>query len=564
VSAEDQTPPAGTGGLTEGAELDGIELHKLLTGDDFCSLWLTDPYEEGLPEACMRVIPAAHLHSADAVERFEKELGFWEHLDSEHVVHLYCRGEQDGYCFALMEYIAKGSVEEQAREGPIANLPELAMQMANALCSLHAGPGPHGNLKPSNVFAVPGEGVRFSDFLLPLWLDELEAGSKRLEPHLLHRYRAPEQQINARDYDQRSDIYSFAMILLRCLTGRVPPPGADGLDAEWPPALQHVAPRCLEPEPGQRFADAQELFDDLCKARGSTSHFVQLLVDDDPQETPPPVEPSERPTVGALEEILAEAEACMEGGRLEDAVDMLESISPDDPRVQDLLDRIEKRQETSEQLAQEAVRLAEMGHTDAAQDTVAQAEKLWQSSSTVAAVKQELDMTAGEKSDLDGSIPGPVVDALENERYAAARPLLEKLLRDEPMTDEIREAVKRFKQGRARTAFLDNIHMARRMYLSGEHEEARRHWMEAARWLPRGPEREKLRRIAAAAAKGSLALAPEEVGTDGEAPGDAPEPESEYPSLPPRPPGAWTGSIVLGVVALVAAILAVIAYLIFT
>ncbi|MFO7957622.1 MAG: protein kinase [Candidatus Brocadiia bacterium] len=563
MSADDQRTPAGTGGLTEGVELDGVELHQLLTADDFCSLWLTDPYEEGLPEACIRVIPAAHLQTPDAVERFEEELGFWEKLDSKYALHLYCRGEQDGYCFALMEYMPNGSVEEWAPDASAVNLPDLAMQMANGLCSLHAGPGPHGNLKPSNVFAVPSEGVRFSDFLLPLWLDELEAGSKRLEPRLLHRYLAPEQQINPRDYDQRSDIFSFAMILLRCLTGGTPPRGADGRDAEWPPALENVGPRCLEPDPGQRFADAQELYDALCEARGSTTHFVQILMDDDLEKEPPEVEPSQAPKGGALEEILAEAETCMESGRLEEAVDMLESISPDHPRVQELLDKIEERQETSERLAQEAVRLAGMGHPDAARDTVAQAAKLWKDSSTVAAVKRELDMTTGEKSDLDGSIPGPLVDALANERYAAARPLLEKLLREEPMTDEIREAVERFKRGRAKAAFLDNIHMARRTYLSGEHEEARRYWMEAARWLPRGPERETLRRIAAAAAKGSLVLAPEEVGTEGETPGENAESDLEFPSAPARPPGTWTGPIVIGVVALVAAILAVIAYLIF-
>ncbi len=564
MNTDEQRPPAGTGGLTAGAELAGVVLNELLAGDEFCSLWLTDPYEEGQAEACMRVIPAAHLQTDDGVERFQRELNFWEELDAEHLLHLYQHGEQDGYCFALMEYVRSGSLEDQARAETVGDLAELAVHAADSLCRLHAGPGPHGNLKPTNVFAVPGGGVRFSDFLLPLWLDEFEAGCRALGPRLRHRYRAPEQRADMRDYDQRSDIYSLAMTLLRCLTGRVPEPGADGRKAAWPPALASVMHRCLKPDPADRFADAQELYDALGEDREPTTHFVQLLVDDDLDEPAPENESPDEVGGGALQEILGQAEGCLEQGRLEDAVDMLESIPAEEPRVQELLDRIVQQQEASERLAQEAVRLAEMGHEDAAQETLAEAEGLWQSNSTVSAVKEELALTGGGPADQERGVPRPLLAALENERYAAARPLLETLVGEKPMSEEIRQVVERFKRGRARHAFLDNVRMARRLYLAGEHQEARSHWLEAARWLPRGPHRERLRRIAAAAASGALVLEPEQLGLNGDEPDAAEEPDFELAHGQPRPAGLHKAPIVLAAIALLAAILAVVAVLILT
>ncbi|MGD2173773.1 MAG: protein kinase [Candidatus Brocadiaceae bacterium] len=534
LSSEEQELPEGSGGLTEGAELEGVCLRRLVAADAFSSLWLTDSLEEGVSDSCMRVIPAAHLQSPDAERRFTSELNFWRELRSEHVVDLYHCGRRGDYYFMQMRYMPEGSAAEQSDAWLESHVIEFARDLAEALSALHPRLGAHGNLKPSNVFPVRGKGVLISDFLLPLWLDELEKDGERLRTRLRHPYRAPEQQINSRDYDTRSDIYSFGLILLRCLTGKVVEGAPGTASAPWPDILRPIADRCLAPEPRNRFGDGQELLEAIRSVRTNrTTSFMAALVGDaaqGPLETDREHEAADR---------VAQAEAAIEKGRLHAALDLLESLPPDTPGIETLLDEVERRQEASDDLAAEAVRLAGMGKTDAAIDTIEQAESLYCDSSTVIAVREELGAPSPDAP--PGDLPEPLVKALASGRYGVARPLLERALCSGTITEEVREAVREFKRGRVRKAFLDNARAARRAYRTGDRKTAREHWLEAARWLPSGPERERLRRIAVAAGRGRLRIDTETLGALAEReqataePAPEPAPPEQTPLAPEFP-----------------------------
>ncbi|MFO8006664.1 MAG: protein kinase [Candidatus Brocadiia bacterium] len=499
--------PAGAGGLTEGVQLGGAELQRRVAADSFCSLWLTEPLEEGFAESCVRAIPVSQLKSEDAAERLQTETRFWKGLRDRHVVDLYECGVEAGYCYMLMRYIPQGSVARQAGRWIQRYLVEFALDFAAAIRSLHSSTGPHGNLKPTNVFPLRGEDVLLSDFMLPLWLDEQQAGNDAVRGHLQHPYRAPEQQINVRDYDTRSDIYSFGLILLRCLTGNPPAPGVDPKAVDWPDSLRAVARRCLANDPNMRFADGHELFETLCEASGSTASFVAAVVEGAEPEAPaeehapaPPAPPDNAP------QIMAEARAKVDVGELEEALGLLEQLPPGTKGMARLLDEIEHREREGERLAEEAIRLAGMGQREAAVEAIYQAAELNPSSLTVASVKDELGLPEEGRPERDDDLPAELRTALRSGRYATARPLLEKLLREGAPSDALQRAVRQFKEGRVRKAFRESIQAARRLYLSGERQKAREYWLEAARWLPSGAERERLRRIARAAGKGKLEL----------------------------------------------------------
>jgi hypothetical protein len=503
--------------LREGDTLAGMELKQLVARNEFSSVWVTEPAEQGIAGSCLRVIPLTNLMTADATRRLASELLFWRDLSNRCAVELFDTGQDGDYCYAIMRYMPDGSLDDRLGGGamPQDEVVDFAFDLADVLRELHGTMGPHGNLKPSNIFPRPGGGVLLSDFALPLWADEFDRDPSGLEDRLVHPYRAPEQRADLRDMDTRSDIYAFGLILVRCLTGEDPGPDGDLPDmstVDWPGGLWPVVQRCLEAEPADRPGDAYE----LC------SVLEDMLGDEDTSasEFEPSTDASASSELAAAEDVagrLADARALVEKGNLDAAVDMVEGLPPDAAGMDELLDDIDRRQRACGDLVQQAVRLAEAGNQDAAMQAVAEAEQLWTGSETVAAVREDLARMAGQDEDIrNGRVPLPLQEALEDERYAAARTQVESILRQGPASEDVAKAVRRFKRGRVRKAFLDNIAAARRLYVLGHRNESREHWLEAANWLPPGPQRARLREIAAAALKGQLDIDVILLGLDAE------------------------------------------------
>ncbi len=103
------------------------------------------------------------------------------------------------------------------------------------------------------------------------------------------------------------------------------------------------------------------------------------------------------------------------------------------------------------------------------------------------------------------------------------------------LTPQLADQVRRFKMGRARKGFLQNVRDARRFYLRGERTVSAQRWLEAARWLAPGPDRERVRHRAAEAARGVLRLDVEALAASALA--DRPEPAAHArTACAPGPP----------------------------
>jgi hypothetical protein len=499
------------GALDVGSELAGLELCRLIAGDEFSTLWLTAPLDEGFADSCIRAIPAYNLRSPDAFQRLRSELSFWRDLSGRCAVNLYECGKSGAYYFLQMRYMPDGSAADQLEEDEWLrdHLTDFAVAFAAVLRDVHADSGAHGNLKPTNVFPVRNQGVLLSDFAISLWFDELAAGSEVIQPRLLHPYRAPEQRQEPRDFDTRSDVYAFGLILLRCLSGEDPAPDGelpDRKELDWPEGLGRVVDRCLARDREDRPADGFELFETL----GRSTRYVRPVRRErrtaEQEERSSGVETYAGGGEGEVQRLIARARQMVEEGLLDEAVQVLESLPAGTEGAADLIDEVDRRCSECQQLTEEAVRLAGLGNHAAASELVKEAEGRWPHSRTLIAVKADLMAAAQEAPTSEGGIPGPLGTALEAGRYAAARTTLEKLIREGAVNDELRRAIREFKKGRVRRAFLDNINTARRLYVLGHREEAAEHWLEAARWLPQGSDREKLRRIAGEARRGRLQL----------------------------------------------------------
>jgi serine/threonine-protein kinase len=235
----------------------------------------------------LKMIRAGRLASPTDVRRFQAEAEKVAHLDHPSIVPLYDCGEHQGQYYATMKLMEGGSLSRLIEQGPVPSrrAAEWVLAVAGAIAAAHQAGIVHRDLKPANV-VLDGQGqAHVVDFGLAKWVDgEASATASGTIVGTLG-YMAPEQADGKATF--ASDIYGLGAILYALLTGRPPFQAETAWDT-----LEHVrhqepaAPRllnpkvdrdieliclkCLEKDPGRRYADAAAVAEDLdCYLSGS-------------------------------------------------------------------------------------------------------------------------------------------------------------------------------------------------------------------------------------------------------------------------------------------------------
>ena len=182
----------------------------------------------------IKILPA-HL-SNDPVrrQRFEREAKAVSSLNHPHICTLYDIGCQDGLDFIVMEYVEGITLASRLEKGPLptAELLEYGIQLASALDKAHRNGVTHRDLKPGNIMLTKS-GTKLLDFgLAKATAPPLAAGVTQTnagaEAHPMTKegavigtvpYMSPEQ-VEGKEVDGRSDIFSLGAVLYECLGGR--------------------------------------------------------------------------------------------------------------------------------------------------------------------------------------------------------------------------------------------------------------------------------------------------------------------------------------------------------
>jgi WD40 repeat protein len=214
--------------------------------------------------------------------RFLREAQTIARLRHPHIVGVHDSGRADGCVYFSMDYIESGDLATRIR-GEALGYREAAVLMhkvAGALAYAHGQGVIHRDLKPSNIL-MDGSEPKLADFGLAA---ELEAGGDLTRvtsilgtPH----YLAPEAiSGGSAALGVASDIYALGVVLFQLLTGRTPFAGASPAElpalvaGTEPPAPRLLAPavprdleticlKCLERDPGSRYASAIAFAEDL-------------------------------------------------------------------------------------------------------------------------------------------------------------------------------------------------------------------------------------------------------------------------------------------------------------
>ena len=221
------------------------------------------------------------VHRPQIAERFREEARAWINLNAhQNVVQAHFIEIIEDKPFLFLEYVSGGDLSNWiGTRRLIGNLPQVlrfAIQFCDGMIyALSKDIIAHCDIKPANCLITEGGTLKVADF----GLARVVASAKRTEgvggsPP----YMPPEQFDQFGQVDERSDIYSFGVMLFQMVTGRLPFVGRTWQEfmhlhkTQPPPALgsQHrelgaVIQTCLAKDPARRFADFGTVRERLAK-----------------------------------------------------------------------------------------------------------------------------------------------------------------------------------------------------------------------------------------------------------------------------------------------------------
>ncbi len=230
----------------------------------------------------LKMIRAGNLAGPEDLARFRIEAEVMARQRHPHIIQIFDIGEAGGLPYVALELLDGGSLDTRLGGSPQPGSAAagLLATLARAVHAAHRAGIIHRDLKPSNVLFDSGGTPRITDFGLAKRLEEdgyTATGQVLGSPS----YIPPEQALGqAKDVGPAADIYALGAILYEMLTGRPPFKGMSAVETVMqvihddpvpPSSLQNQVPRdleticlkCLEKEPGKRYATAQDLADDL-------------------------------------------------------------------------------------------------------------------------------------------------------------------------------------------------------------------------------------------------------------------------------------------------------------
>ena len=231
-------------------------------------------------EVALKFLPPQLCQDEDCRARFKREAQAAAKLKHPNIVTIYEVSEFRGRPFFAMEHIEGKSLRDliKAEEINIDEIIELAIQICEGLVKAHRAGITHRDIKPSNVVIDADGRPKLLDFGLAAvrGTGKLTKTGSTLGTV---GYMSPEQ-IQVQEVDQRSDLFSFGVVLYGMITGRLPfkgdteaatmnsvlhdsPEPLSRYKSGIPDDLQRVVSKLLEKDPQLRYQNAEGVISDL-------------------------------------------------------------------------------------------------------------------------------------------------------------------------------------------------------------------------------------------------------------------------------------------------------------
>jgi serine/threonine-protein kinase len=262
--------------------------------------------------AAIKVLNRQYSSNPQMVSRFIAEARAVNQIRNRNIIDIFSFGQlADGRQYYVMELLDGVTFDRYLKQqGRLAleDAMPIFRGIARALGAAHAAGIAHRDLKPENVFLVMEDDGTIFPKLLDFGIAKLmgdsglghktRTGAPMGTPH----YMSPEQ-CRGRQVDQRTDLYSFGILVFETLTGRLPFDGEDVMDLlikqtsapaprvsvvcpDLPAALDAPVLHLLEKDPAKRPETLTIALDALAAAAQSVGYAVSPSTSRQPAPLP--------------------------------------------------------------------------------------------------------------------------------------------------------------------------------------------------------------------------------------------------------------------------------------
>ena len=241
----------------------------------------------------LKVINRDLFRKAEAVNRFHREVKAAAQLTHSNIVTAYDADQAGDFHFLVMEFVDGVDLSQIVKERGALSIDDACNYIREAAIGLqhaHERGMVHRDIKPHNLMVTADGTVKILDFGLASLApdavpfsdsvaarsDLTAAGAIMGTPDFI----SPEQAIDARQADIRSDIYSLGATLYYLLSGRVPfddgsvmhkleshaqaePDSLDSLRDDVPPELAAIVSTMMAKDPNERYLTPSEVAEAL-------------------------------------------------------------------------------------------------------------------------------------------------------------------------------------------------------------------------------------------------------------------------------------------------------------
>jgi serine/threonine protein kinase/Tol biopolymer transport system component len=239
----------------------------------------------------IKILPRELSNDPIRKQRFEREAKTISSLNHPHICVLHDVGSQDGIDYLIMECVEGETLAKRLEKGslPLDQVLKVGREIADALDKAHRSGVVHRDLKPGNIM-LASAGSKLLDFGLvkpaaalasTATLTAVQAAPVTEEGTIVgtFQYMSPEQ-VEGKELDGRSDIFSLGAVLYEMVTGKRAFEGKSQLSVAsailekepepisaakpvTPPALDHAINKCLAKVPDERWQSASDLASEL-------------------------------------------------------------------------------------------------------------------------------------------------------------------------------------------------------------------------------------------------------------------------------------------------------------
>ena len=231
-------------------------------------------------DVALKFLPRYLTNDPTEKERFYHEARAAAALTHQNIAVVYEIGGHENQIFIVMEYVEGKTLKQLLEAEPLTvqRVLDMAIQVCEGMAAAHEKGVVHRDIKSENIIVTPKGHPKITDF----GLAKLKGGTKLTRAGSTlgtAAYMSPEQA-RGEEVDQRSDVFSFGVVLYEMLSGRLPFRGdhptalAYSIINEEPQPItrfnekvtleiEHIVSKALAKDKDERYQHADDLLADL-------------------------------------------------------------------------------------------------------------------------------------------------------------------------------------------------------------------------------------------------------------------------------------------------------------